>query len=104
MTVDLSFLPSSLRASARVDGWEVSWPIEDAPAAVDALARHRLVVLGIDLLDVDHDGRYEETPWSIFEPDADAPIEVNVAAARRAAQSALEQAGPEIPWVLITWE
>ncbi len=104
VSVDLSFLPAALRDCARVDGWEVSWPVEDAPAAIDALARNRLVVLGLELLDTDPDGQYVATPWAIFEPDPDAPIEVNVAAGRRAAQGALDQVGPDQRWVLVTWE
>lgn len=101
---DLSFLPATLRGRARVDGWEVSWPTEDAAAVVDAMARSRLVVLGLDLLDVQDGGQLETTPWSVFEPDPDAEPETNAGAARRAAHAALEQVGPEHAWVLITWE
>lgn len=104
MSVDLSFLPPAVRASARVDGWEVSWAIDDAPAAVDALVARKRVVLGLELLDVDADGQYEATPWAIFEPDENAALETNTAASRHAAQAALERVGPEAQWVLISWE
>lgn len=104
MSIDLTFLPPSVRASARVDGWEVSWSIEDAPDAIDALARHRLVVLGLDGLGIDDDGGYDTETLAIFEPDPDAPREVNVAESRRVAHEALTRLGPEHPWVLITWE
>lgn len=104
MRPDLSFLPAALRASARIDGWEVAWPIEDAPAVVDAMARSKLVVLSLDLLDVEAGGELVTTPWSVFEPDPDALPELSATQARQAAQAALTQVGPDHPWVLITWE
>lgn len=56
----LSFLPGRLQASARVDGTEVCWTLQDAPAAIQAIAAAGKVILGLDAREYDPDGTFLE--------------------------------------------
>lgn len=109
---DLTFLPEELQRSAmrvRASSWEVMWPIEDAEAAINALAAAGRVIYGLDLRS-DGPGAEghlpTEVPWSDFEStDPATDVEGRRLAAiehlRRPMVTELASAG--YYWVLITW-
>jgi hypothetical protein len=100
---DVSRLPEQLQLSAQwYPNGEVSWPLQDAAAAINALAAVGLVILGLDARVVHDDGIFE-APWSSFNPAPAASHAANVEASRRAALARLpgiEEFGDR---VLITW-
>ncbi len=94
---DLSFLTAELQREARCDpNGEVSWPISQAPAAVEALASSGRLVLGLDIRDYQNDGTFIEVPWWSYTGSA-------VEEARIFALSVLRQDDLPGNWVLITW-
>lgn|GEM_PF-2041670 len=98
MTVpDLSFLTQDLQWRARCDpNGEVSWPVSQASAAIDALADSGRLVLGLDIRSYQSDGTFLEVPWSSY-TGSDAEE------ARSFALSTLSQGDLPGNWVLITW-
>lgn len=98
---DLSFLPSLLQATARVDGGEVCWPLHDAPAVIRATAAAGLTVLGLDAREYNTDGSFFEWPLSAYQPARGAG---KPRLAAQAAIAALDRVTPETNWILITWE
>jgi hypothetical protein len=98
MTVpDLTFLTEDLQRGARCDpNGEVSRPISQAPAAIEALAGSGRLVLGLDIRDYQSDGTFIDVPWSSYAgPDVEE--------ARGFALSALSRGDLPGDWVLITW-
>ena len=94
---DLEVLSSDLRASARVEGnGEVAWHVDDAPEVLRQLADANRVVLGLDIRDYDHAGRFFESALSAY--NGENPID-----ARNAALHALQRGDVPGDWVLITW-
>lgn len=77
MTVsDLSFLTEDLQREARCDpNGEVSWPISQASAAIEALADSGRLVLGLDIRDYQSDGTFLEVPWSSYTGSEGVPDE-----------------------------
>jgi hypothetical protein len=96
---DLDALPPALAERARIDpNGEVSWPLSDASAVVEALADAGRLVLGLDIRDYSPDGTFHEFPWS------DVGGEQNVGVARDHSLAALQQHKVPGDWVLITWQ
>jgi hypothetical protein len=98
-------LPDDVRRSARIHAnGEVSWPIESAAVAIDALAEASFVVLGLDVRRTDDDDGARETAWSSFEPGG-LDHDHDVRAGRDAALEALSR--PDVrefgDWILVTW-
>jgi hypothetical protein len=94
---DLDVLPAALRESARRDeNGEVTWPLADAAAVVDALADAGRVVLGLDVRTYGDDGSIAEVAWSDHSGR-------NVEEARLAALAALRREDLPGDWVLVTW-
>jgi len=98
MTVpDLGFLTEDLQRGARCDpNGEVSWPISQAPAAIEALADSGWLVLGLDIRNYQSDGTFFEVPWSTYTGS-------DVEEARAFALSVLSRGDLPGDWVLITW-
>ncbi|MCX8455983.1 hypothetical protein [Paenarthrobacter ureafaciens] len=98
MTVpDLPFLSDDLQRSARCDpNGEVSWPIFQASAAIEALAGSGRLILGLDIRDYQSDGTFIEVPWSSYTGS-------DVEEARVLALSVLDHGDLPGEWVLITW-
>ena len=98
MTVpDLSFLTQDLQRGARCEpNGEVSWPLSQAPAAIEALAGAGLLVLGLDIRDYQTDDTFLEVPWWSYTGS-------NVEQARSFALSALSRGDLPGDWILITW-
>jgi hypothetical protein len=68
--MDISALPAHLQEAARIDAnGEVSWPDEQAAAAIEALAAAGHRVLGLDIRFYLDDGTFYEIPWSSSEDD-----------------------------------
>jgi hypothetical protein len=101
---DLALLPDEVRRSAWIQpNGEVSWPFEEAAAAIEALAEASFVVLGLDVRR-QNDQFTQETAWSAFEP-ACVDRRADVRAGREAALEALARADVREygDWILITW-
>lgn len=98
MTVaDLSFLSEDLQRGARCDpNGEVSWPISQASAAIEAIANSGRLVLGLDIRDDQSDGTFLEVPWSSYTGS-------DVEEARRFALSVLSSSDFPGAWILVTW-
>lgn len=83
-------LPERVRSTARIDqNGEVSWPVECAAEAVNALADAGFVVLGLDARSYGDDGSIHETPWPALPNEADDDIELG----RSQAPAALDRPG-----------
>ena len=93
-------LPDEVVAAATVDSnGEVRWPVDQAPAAISALADAGQVILGLDVRAYEEDGRFIEVAWSSFEPDGYDDIEHG----RDAALVALQRPDPPGESILVTW-
>jgi VCBS repeat-containing protein len=93
-------LPTDVIAAATVEAnGEVTWPLDDAAAAINALAAAAQVVLGVDVRDYDQTGRFVEVAWSSYEPDGDDDVERG----RHQALAALQRPGLPGSSILITW-
>ncbi len=102
---DLAKLPMNGAMSARVDpDGEISWPMEIAERAIDALTAAGFVILGLNARRLDQD-RIVETVWSTFEPDDEDDDADNVARSRQAALETLtrEETDEFGSWLLINW-
>jgi len=75
------------------------WHIDDAAKAINALAKAKRVVLGLDLRQYAEDGTFFEYAWSIY----DEPGGGNAERARQHALAALERDDLPGTWVLVTW-
>jgi hypothetical protein len=100
----LALLPEEVRRSAWIQrNGEVSWPFDEAAAAIVALAEAGFVVLGLDVRR-QNDQFTMETAWSAFEPahvDRDEDVRAGrVAALEALARSDVREYGD---WILITW-
>lgn len=92
--------PEIAAAASVLDNGEVSWPVSEAEAAINALADAGLVILGLDMREYDNDGRFFERPVSAYEPAGSNDVEP----ARQAALEALQRGRDLGNAVLINWE
>lgn len=94
---DLSFLTEDLQSGARFDpNGEVSWPMSQASAAIEALADSGRLVLGLDIRDYQSDGMLVEVPWWSYTGS-------DTEEARSFALDALSHGDLPGDWVLVTW-
>lgn len=114
--LELTALPDKVRDAAHIyDNGEVSWPNDDAEAAVNAIAEAGFLILGLDARRHFPDGGVQETPVSDYGialrytkeqglHNADEPrVEPTVEARREAALESLPFAFEEGDYVLITY-
>jgi hypothetical protein len=101
----LSALSHHIRAAAVVlDNGEVMWTFAVATEAIDDLARHGRVLLGVDVRERDEQGLVTEVPISCFEPcGGDVDVERSRLEARAAVSRAEAVTGWQRPMVLLTW-
>jgi hypothetical protein len=109
---DLAVLSADVRARARIyANGEISWPIADAPMAINSLADAGFVILDLDVRRRDDHGHTWETPWSDFSGTDDyrrsRPGD-ETALVERSRVHALEALGREVTaefgdWILVSW-
>jgi len=106
MTRDISILPHSVQAKARVlDNGEVAWRLDEATDAINALADNGQIILGLDFREYFPDDGYLEMPWSSYEPEGRS---TDVEYGRQSALAELVR-GIGVHslttehWVLVTW-
>ena len=102
---DISALPDQIQVAAVVlDNGEVLWPFEVAMEAIDEIALHGWVLLGVDVRDRYEQALVTEIPISSFDPSGrDDDVERSRVEAREAVGRAEAVTGWEQPMILLTW-